>query len=81
MVDFMAIFSLVIVKIVKDNGDAEGDNEADGDGDDDGFFRWCRGLGHGGSENGGQYGWMGAINFMISWNIRKLPSETTLSRI
>ena len=39
MVDFMAIFSLVIVKIVKDNGDAEGDNEANGDGDGDGFFQ------------------------------------------
>ena len=39
MVDFMAIFSLVIVKIVKDNGDAEGDNEGDGDGDGDGFFQ------------------------------------------
>ena len=38
MVDFMAIFSLVIVKIVKDNGDAEGDNEGDG-GDGDGFFQ------------------------------------------
>ena len=36
MVDFMAIFSLVIVKMVKDNGDAEGDNEGDGDGVGDG---------------------------------------------